>query len=78
LQEKKLVDFSEANKNHIVFYYRELAPSELHTIHLDLKAEIPGTYEAPASSAYLYYTNAFKDWEAGSKVVIGDDFLDNR
>jgi len=71
LQEKKLMDFYEVNKNYIVFYYRDLAPSESHTINLDLKAEIPGTYEAPASSAYLYYTNEFKDWEVGSKVVIG-------
>lgn len=70
LQEKKLVDFYEIRHNYVVFYFRELAPRAIHRIHLDLKAEIPGTYEAPASTAYLYYTNEFKDWEAGERVEI--------
>ena len=41
-----------------------MAPSEIKLINFDLKAEIPGIYEAPASSAYLYYTNEFKSWSA--------------
>jgi uncharacterized protein YfaS (alpha-2-macroglobulin family) len=71
LQEKGLIDFYEVRNNYVVFYFRELAPRALHQIHLDLKAEIPGTYQAPASTAYLYYTNEFKDWEAGEKVEVG-------
>jgi len=37
---------------------------------LDLKAEMPGEFEAPASSGYLYYTNEFKDWDSVETVVI--------
>jgi len=70
LQEKKVVDFYEVRKNYIVFYYRGVAPNARHQIHLDLKAEIPGTYQAPASTAYLYYTQEFKDWESGEKAEI--------
>ncbi|MBC7920476.1 MAG: TonB family protein [Ferruginibacter sp.] len=70
LREKGRVDFYEVQKNYVVFYYRSLAPAAQHEIVLDLKAEIPGTYEAPASSAYLYYTNEFKTWAGGERVVI--------
>jgi hypothetical protein len=70
LQEKGKVDFYEIRKNYVLFYYRALAPDAQHEIALDLKAEIPGDYEAPASSAYLYYTNEWKDWTGGERVVI--------
>jgi len=62
LQEKKIVDYYETLGNNIVIYYRQMAPSEIKKINFDLKAEIPGEYDAPASSAYLYYTNEFKTW----------------
>jgi alpha-2-macroglobulin-like protein len=71
MQEKGLVDFYEVRKNYVVFYYRELGPQALHQLQLDLKAEVPGVYQAPASSAYLYYTPEFKDWEGGEKVEVG-------
>lgn len=70
LLEKKQVDFYEVIGNNVVFYYRQMAPSEEKTIHLDLKADIAGTYQAPASSAYLYYTDEHKHWTALDKVVI--------
>jgi len=64
------VDFYEIIGNNVVFYFRDMAPSETHTINLDLKAEMPGEFDAPASSGYLYYTNEFKDWDAVETVVI--------
>ncbi|MDJ1467582.1 MG2 domain-containing protein [Xanthocytophaga flava] len=70
LQEKKIVDFYEVRKNYVVFYYRKVAPKDWIQIQLDLKAEVPGTFTAPASTAYLYYTNEFKDWEGGEKIEI--------
>ncbi len=70
LQEKNLVDFYEVRKNYVVFYYRTLAANANHQIQLDLKAEVPGIYQAPASTAYLYYTNEWKHWEAGEKITI--------
>ena len=59
LQEKGTFDYYEVVGNNVVFYYRQMLPSESKTIHLDLKAEVPGTYEAAASTAYLYYTNEY-------------------
>ncbi len=70
LQEKKTVDFYEIKGNRVIFYYRQMQPEEKRTIHLDLKADIPGTYEAPASCAYLYYTNEYKYWTSIDQVVI--------
>jgi hypothetical protein len=37
---------------------------------LSLVAAVPGTFTAPASRAYLYYTDEFKDWVRGSQVTI--------
>jgi hypothetical protein len=39
-------------------------------VSLTLKAEIPGTYQAAASSAYLYYTSDHKTWVAGETVTV--------
>lgn len=70
LQEKQVVDFYELIGNNVVCYYRDLAPNETKQINLDLKAEIPGSYEAPASSAYLYYTNENKVWKGLDRVTV--------
>ena len=70
LVEKKKIAYYEIYGSYLVFYFRELGPSMVKTIHLDLKADVPGIYRAPASSAYLYYTSEFKDWEAGTEVLI--------
>jgi TonB-dependent SusC/RagA subfamily outer membrane receptor len=69
-QEKGLFDFYEVQGNFVIFYYREMAPKDKRIISLDLRAEIPGTYQASASSAYLYYTNEYKDWEEGAKIKV--------
>ncbi len=70
LQEKKVFDYYEIKGNNIAIYYRGLAPKAVKEINLDLKAEMPGEYDAPASAAYLYYTNEFKTWSATDKVTI--------
>lgn len=70
LQEKGIVDFYEISGNNIACYYRDMAPGEEQKINLDLKAEIPGEYSAPASSAYLYYTNEHKHWVGLDKVYV--------
>lgn len=70
LQEKKVFDFYEVIGSNVVFYYRQMAPKETREIALDLKAELPGEFEAPASSAYLYYTNEHKFWSSAEKVQI--------
>ena len=70
LQEKKAFDYYEIKGNNIAIYYRGMAANSKKEINLDLKAEIPGDYDAPASSAYLYYTNEYKSWSSVSKVSI--------
>jgi hypothetical protein len=70
LQEKGIIDFYEVVGNNIACYYRCLAPAEQKQINLDLKAEIPGEYDAPASCAYLYYTNEHKHWAGLNRVFV--------
>jgi len=70
IQEKKLADYYEVKGNNIILYFRQMKPSEIRTINFDLKAEIPGEYSSPASCAYLYYTNEFKDWKAFEKITV--------
>ena len=70
LMDKKVVDYYELMDGYIVFHYRELATDATKIIHLDLKADVSGQYEAPASCAYLYYTNELVDWAKGLEVGI--------
>lgn len=70
LQEKKVFDYYEIVGNNIAVYYRGMDSKAIKTINLDLKAEMPGEYDAPASSAYLYYTNEYKTWSGLEKVTI--------
>lgn len=70
LQEKGTIGFYEITDNFVVFYFRDLAPNAAHTINLDLKAEVPGSFEAPATSGYLYYTNEHKCWSNTGSIII--------
>ncbi|MGZ3942441.1 MAG: alpha-2-macroglobulin family protein [Bacteroidia bacterium] len=70
LQEKNVFDYYEIKGNNIAVYYRGLPAKAVKEINLDLKAEMPGVYDAPASSAYLYYTNEFKTWSGTGSVTI--------
>ncbi len=68
--EKNQVAYYEIFDNYLVFYWMGFAPNETKTIHLDLKAEIPGTYKGKASNTYLYYTPEYKNWNDGVEVSI--------
>ncbi len=70
LQEQGAFDFYEIHGGYVVCYYRDMAPQEKHEIMLDLKAEIPGEFLAPASSAYLYYTDEHKVWSSAGTLTI--------
>jgi TonB-dependent SusC/RagA subfamily outer membrane receptor len=70
LRDKQKVDFYELSKNYLVLYYRQMAPGELRDINLDLRAEIAGSYQAPASCTYLYYTNEYRQWVDGEPIRI--------
>ncbi len=70
MQEKNMFDYYEIKGNNIAIYYRGMAAKAVKELNFDLKAELPGVYDAPASSAYLYYTNEFKTWTATERVTI--------
>ena len=70
LRDKGLVDFYETRPREVILYWRGMAPSAKHDIDLDLLAATPGTYEAPATSAYLYYSSEDKAWTLPVKVQV--------
>ncbi|MEM6963730.1 MAG: carboxypeptidase-like regulatory domain-containing protein [Bacteroidota bacterium] len=70
LQDKNAFDFFEIMDGSLVLHYRGMQPAETKTVHLDLKADLAGTYEAPASVAYLYYTNEYRSWSKPESVKI--------
>ncbi len=55
-------DYYETRAREVICYWRSLAPEQKISIKLDLVAEWPGNYTAPASRAYLYYTAEQKQW----------------
>ena len=54
----------------LVLYWRALRAGETVRLDLPMVAETPGTYTAPASRAYLYYTDELKWWAPGETVAI--------
>ncbi len=52
----------EVRGREVVLYWRELKAEQKVELPLSLVATIPGTYTAPASRAYLYYTDEHKTW----------------
>jgi hypothetical protein len=70
LRERGVVGFTETRAREVIVYFRDLAPNAVKTVPLDLVATIPGEYQAPASSAYLYYNDEHKTWRPGLAVKI--------
>ncbi len=70
LKDKGVIDFYETGAREVVVYLRAMAPGARKTIDLDLLASLPGSYVAPATSAYLYYTDEDKTWAAPTTVTV--------
>ncbi|HTM21495.1 MAG TPA: MG2 domain-containing protein [Kofleriaceae bacterium] len=70
LRDKKLIDFYETREREVILYFRSMAAHRVAEIPLELQARVPGTYTAPASRAYLYYTDEHKHWVAPSVVTV--------
>ena len=71
LKKAGAIDYYETRPREVICYWRSLAPKREITIGLDLIAEIPGRYTAPASRAYLYYTAERKCWAEPLVVEVG-------
>jgi hypothetical protein len=70
LKDKGMIDFYETRPREVILYWRAMAPSAKKDVELDLLAAVPGTYVAPASSSYLYYTAEDKSWTAPVQVSV--------
>nr|WP_316629176.1 alpha-2-macroglobulin family protein [uncultured Brevundimonas sp.] len=62
LKERGVIDFYETRPREVILYFRSLAPRERRQVNIQLLAAVPGTYTAPPSTAYLYYTDEHKHW----------------
>jgi hypothetical protein len=71
LVEEKHCDFYELWDGYVVFHFEQLGPNESRQLALDLRAEVAGKFEAPASRAYLYYENEQRVWSKPARVEIG-------
>jgi uncharacterized protein YfaS (alpha-2-macroglobulin family) len=60
LKSKGLVDFYETRPREVIVYFRAMGPKAQKAFDLDLLAQVPGTFQGPASQAYLYYTDEFR------------------
>lgn len=70
LSEQKKWDYYELWDGFAVFHFESLSPGEIRNIDLDLRADIPGEFEAPASQAFLYYDNGQRVWSKPERVTI--------
>ncbi|MEQ8791316.1 MAG: MG2 domain-containing protein [Pirellulaceae bacterium] len=60
----------EVKGREVVLYWRVLSAEQRVDLPLSLVAAVPGNYTAPASRAYLYYTDEHKHWVDGLAVEI--------
>jgi uncharacterized protein YfaS (alpha-2-macroglobulin family) len=60
----------EIRGREVILYWRDLDGSSSVKVPLSVVAAVPGTYTGPASRAYLYYSDEFKQWQAGMQVTI--------
>ncbi len=60
----------EIKGRNIILYWRALKAGQKVQIPLVLVARVPGEYTAPASRAYLYYTDELVNWTDGLKVTV--------
>ncbi len=70
MKEKEAFDFYEITDGNLVVYYREMGPKEAKTLNFDLKADVNGEFTGAASLAYLYYTDEYKHYTRGEKIVV--------
>lgn len=70
LVDEKKCDFYELWDGFAVFHFEGLPPGETRRLDLDLRADIPGAYEAPAAQAFLYYDNDQRVWSKPERVVV--------
>jgi uncharacterized protein YfaS (alpha-2-macroglobulin family) len=64
------IDAYEVTGREVILYWRYLKAKDNIDLPLSLVAAVPGTFTGPASRAYLYYTDEYKNWAPGLRVTI--------
>lgn len=64
------IDAYEVIGREVVLYWRFLKANGNVELPLSLVAATPGSFTGPASRAYLYYTDEYKNWAPGVKVTV--------
>jgi uncharacterized protein YfaS (alpha-2-macroglobulin family) len=67
---QKSISAYEVRGSELILYWRALKAGEVRTIPISLTATVPGSYSAPASRVYPYYTDEQKHWLAGHVVQV--------
>jgi len=70
LKKSGAIDFYETRPREVTLYFRGMAGKDVKRLALDLVAAIPGEFEGPATSAYLYYGDDKKTWAAPLAVKV--------
>ncbi len=70
LRDKQLFDYYELFEGYVVLHFINFKPNEIRHFNFDLKADVAGRYEAPASTAFLYYTQEYRHWASPETVDI--------
>ena len=70
LVDEKQCDFYELWDGYAVFHFERLNPNESRQLALDLRADIAGIFEAPASQAFLYYQNEQRVWSKPERLDV--------
>lgn len=70
LKDEHRCDFYELWDGKAVFHFEQLPAHTSRTIDLDLRADIAGTYQAPASEAFLYYQNEQRVWSKPERISV--------
>ncbi|MFZ5476124.1 MAG: AgmX/PglI C-terminal domain-containing protein [Myxococcota bacterium] len=70
LRKTDAVAFYETRAREVFLYFRGLAPNEVRTVPVELVAKVPGSWTAPASSAYPYYDEARASWAAPVRATV--------
>ncbi|MBN8679019.1 MAG: carboxypeptidase regulatory-like domain-containing protein [Chitinophagales bacterium] len=70
LLDEKHCDYYELWNGFAVFHFERINPKEHKEIALDLRVDMAGSFEAPASQAFLYYQNEKKVFSKPRVLVI--------
>ena len=62
LRDAEEIDYYELRGREVLLYWRTMAPDTRRRVTLTCLGEIGGTYQGPASRAYLYYNSESKHW----------------